>query len=801
VTPEKLLRETRDQAAALWRDPLYFVPIRHHSPACAYALERLLEEIRPATLLIEGPWDCGGLIPLLQDEKTRPPVALLTQRGRDESLYSAYFPLCDYSPEWIALRAAGPLQADVRFIDLPYAQRRVPEDLDQRVQSLMSERHLRHSQYLNAIAKRLGCRDPDESWDRLFEQRERRRLEDWRDFFTDVYAYCALARKDYEPEVIEANGDQARETFMAGRIGEALRESKGPWVVVSGGFHTPALLGMVNDPPPGTVPKPGREDDNWLIRFSFDQLDALNGYAAGMPSPGYYQNLWQALNQNLADPLQESAARQLVAIARDNRTQQLSRVISLADVQAAGFQAQQLARLRGCAGPGRNEVLDAVRSCFVKEAENYAGTLLADARRVLCGDRLGEIPPQSGQPPLLDEAWQRGQSLGLDFEATQVKRLDLELYRKPKHRKLSRYLHLMSWIDSDLAQWQSGPDFVRSHQLGLVREQWRYAWTPQVEARLLQRVVDGATLEQVALKRLREMESSLSDTGQGRRADIAATLLIQACTLGLHRQVQPLASRLQRLITEDEHLGSVTACARKLIALDRGRAVLESERLAIELPPLLAQCWRSALYLLPRLISMKPEEAAEILPALTEMLALRRELAQEKEPLCRLLHQMANEKQAPPVVRGAAVGALFQCGALCAEELAQQLTPFLQLHQPAELTAGCLQGLITVARETLWHVPQILQGLNRLVSDWPESHFLSLLPHLRLLFTELSPKELDRLAHRLAALNGLSEAKRLYESQHSLNPRELTLLASLDNHLRKTAERNGLGAWYDDDSG
>jgi hypothetical protein len=798
VTADQLLQETKEEAAGLWRDPLYFVPIRHHSPACAYALERLLQEIKPRIVLIEGPWDCQPLIPRLQHNETHPPVALLSQRVEGEALYSAYFPLCDYSPEWVALRAAASLEAEARFIDLPYTQRPALPELDERVQSLMSERYFQHSQYLKAIASRLGCRDQDESWDRLFEQRDRERLDDWRGFFTDVYAYCALARRDYEQEVIAANGDLERESFMAAHIAEALKASSGPCVVVSGGFHTPALIQQAAKPPRGKPPQTGRDDDNWLIRFSFDQLDALNGYAAGMPSPGYYQSLWQALISDEPKPLQQSVTHQLVAIARDNRNQQLSHSISLADVQAACFQAQQLARLRKCSGPGRSELLDAVLSCFVKEAEHYATDLLADARRVLCGDRLGQIPPQSGQPPLLDEAWRRGRSLGLDFTETRTKTLNLELYRKARHRELSRYLHLMTWIDSDLAQWQSGPDFIRGHQLGLMREQWRYAWTPQVEARLLQRVLDGVSLEQVALKRLREIESSLSEAGEGRRADTAATLLLRACSMGLHRHVAPLASRLHTLIAEDEHLSSVIACTNKLIALHKGRSVLESEQLTIELMPLAHRCWQNALYLLPKLTALKADEAAGMTQTLPEMLDLTRALNQDKEQLCRVLKQMLAQREAPPVVRGAVLGALFQSGALSGQELIRQLSPFLQSNQPAELTAGCLQGLVQVARETLWHLPELLQALNRLINDWPESHFLKLLPHLRLLFTELSPKELHTVAHRVASLNGLAGAELLNGPPVSLNPQELALLASLDSYVSGTAEQTGLGAWYAD---
>ena len=55
-------------------DGIYFVPVRHHSPACAWALRHLLREVRPAAVLIEGPDDLDSLLPLLSDPKTRAPV-------------------------------------------------------------------------------------------------------------------------------------------------------------------------------------------------------------------------------------------------------------------------------------------------------------------------------------------------------------------------------------------------------------------------------------------------------------------------------------------------------------------------------------------------------------------------------------------------------------------------------------------------------------------------------------------------------------------------------------------------------
>lgn len=795
----ELFDEIRATVAGLWAPPFYWVPVRHHSPACALALENLLAEVRPKSILIEGPADCQNLISACQDKATRPPVALLSQKGEAQTLCSAYFPLCDYSPEWIALRHGSRRGVEVQFIDLPYNER-PQEDRDERVQTLMAERHLMHSRYLKTIAERLGCRDHHEAWDRLFEQRRPEQLADWKGFFEDVAAYCALARRDYEPEVIAAGGDAARERFMAHRIRLALDQSQGPHVVVTGGFHTTALMAALagaQDPGPGNVPAAGGDNRNWLIRYSFDQLDSLNGYGAGMPSPAYYQTLWQTMKDGKQDPLRRSAAAMFVRIAQDNRSQELSRLISPAEVQAAVLQAENLALLRGCPGPGRSEVLDAVTSCFIKDALHHSVNLLSDARRVLCGDRLGQIPDSTLAPPLLRDAWNRGKALGLDFEATQLKSLSLELHRKPRHRQVSRYLHLMAWIGCDLAQWQSGPDFVNGHRLGLMREQWRYAWTPQVESRLLALVTQGTTLEQLALGKLKAEEQQMQSAGKGRRSGWTAGQLVQACIMGLHRFAAPLAGSLEALIDQDDHLPSLVDCGHRLTALLKGRAVLDAGQLAIDLAPLVRQACRSALYLLPKLAELDARAAEEMLPALGALKALLDDQEEARHLFWSHLADLRDARQCPGLIRGACLGLLFQGGQMSIEDLNRQISILLQPHQPVEVTVGSLQGLVKTARETLWRVPAILDRLNALIDQWPEDHFLRMLPAMRLLFTDFSPQEMDRVARQVAGLNGLAGSEDLTRAAAVFSPGAMAVLARAEAALNEAVTRMNLTPWFE----
>ncbi|WP_228472625.1 DUF5682 family protein [Streptomyces cyaneochromogenes] len=92
--------------------------VRHHGPGSARAVRGALDAARPRVVLIEGPPEADALIALAADEAMRPPVALLAH-AVDEPGRSAFWPLAEFSPEWVAIRWALEHGVPARFIDLP----------------------------------------------------------------------------------------------------------------------------------------------------------------------------------------------------------------------------------------------------------------------------------------------------------------------------------------------------------------------------------------------------------------------------------------------------------------------------------------------------------------------------------------------------------------------------------------------------------------------------------------------------------------------------------------------------------
>ena len=91
--------------------------IRHHGPGSARSLRAELEKLRPDLLLVEGPPDADGMIPLAGLAEMVPPVALLiTLPNRPQE--AVYYPFAEFSPEWQAILCGLQAGIPVRFMDL-----------------------------------------------------------------------------------------------------------------------------------------------------------------------------------------------------------------------------------------------------------------------------------------------------------------------------------------------------------------------------------------------------------------------------------------------------------------------------------------------------------------------------------------------------------------------------------------------------------------------------------------------------------------------------------------------------------
>ncbi len=761
-----------------------YFPVRHHSPACAYHIGRLIREVRPEVVLIEGPRDATALIPLLLRPETKCPVAVYTTyvERPSEGLprrHAAYYPLCSYSPELVALQSATEVGAAAKFIDLTYPEMvqagRTSDD--ERALSLLDERALSHSQFLQVVCGRAGARDPDELWDHLFEI-------DYEgmptaEFMHGVLTYCALARHGQTSDALRVDGTLARERAMAAAVQQ---EAGKRVVVVTGGFHTVVL--PATDPLVAPEVHVAEQDALVvLMRYGFEQLDRLNGYASGMPSPGFYQRAWD--KEDLADIFVKLGRR-----CRERRIE-----ISVADEIGALEHCRRLAQLRGHTRPAREDALDAVRSCFVKGSVDVEGVLvLALARQLLAGDTVGDVPADAGQPPIVEDFRATAHRLRIDLEVITARESILDLYRKTRHRALSRFFYRLRFLEIPFADLVRGPDYVHGKDLERIQEVWRYHWSPAAESTLIERSVYGASLEEAATALLQERFAQAEAQGQGRRADVATSLLLEACRMGLHRHTQDLFERTQALVAEDADFVSLVAAIETLLALHVSREPLEANHLT-GVDALANQAYQRAVYVLPQLTATpaaQTETVLNALNALTQSATTIGDTDERRELRHGALREVLDSTGGNAAMRGAAAGSLYGDGELPASDVVRSLRGHMLGAHTSDGPAF-LRGLMRTARSVLWQLPEATAAIHEVLESWPEAQFLRQIPDLRLAFAELTPRECNELSTTVAGLVGVEPERIPMTEQFS--EQDFLLGIDIEARLKRTLERDGLGAF------
>ncbi|MFI5527306.1 DUF5682 family protein [Kitasatospora sp. NPDC051853] len=780
--------------------------VRHHSPACAGLVARTIAELRPAHVLIEGPADFNDrLDELLLGHDL--PVAVFSHHRDARRTATSWAPFCEHSPEWVALtrgRAAG---AQVRFIDLPAwhpafgdrspsAQEPAPASGSGSGSGSGSANRFAdaESRYAEAVARlcaHFGTDSVDTLWDGLFEVADPDGLAERLD------AYFDLVRGDTAADP----GDRAREEYMASWVRAAAARAEGPVLVVTGGFHTPALRALLAAPASASAPASGTEsgtdwpsvpapgDDavggSFLVPYSFRQLDAFAGYQSGLPSPGYYQLLWEEGPSAAADGLLEQAVRRL----RSRRVP-----ASTADLVAARSLADGLAALRGHRVRSRTDVLDGLAGALVKEALEQPlpwsgrGTLAPGSDPVVVemvaagtGERTGRLHPDTPAPPLVHDADAQLALHGVTSGAAVTADLT-----EPAGLERSRLLHRLRVLGVPGHTRASGP---ASGADPVFTERWEPTPLTGREAALVEAGAYGARVADAAAVALTER---LHEGGSD--APALSALLFDAVLCGADAlSAELLRTLAERAATLPElaDAGAVLATALHLWRHDRVYGAAGT--------PLLARIiGASADRVLWLAEGLHGGGARPDLPRLRALAAARDAVrdAEELLPLPRVAvldtaRRIATDPAAPPDLRGAALGLLRSLSAAADTELPSLASEFATAG-PDRL-GDWLTGLFTLARQELTDspAPALLDTLDELVGAMTEHDFLTGLPALRQAFAHFPPRERERIAERLLERRGRRGSARTL-LRTTADPLDLARARALEESVHHLLHRYGL---------
>jgi hypothetical protein len=760
---------------------LHVVGVRHHSPACARLVEATVREVRPRFVLVEGPADMNARVGelLLSHEL---PIAIFSYATSAQGSYASWSPFCAYSPEYVALRTAREVGAEPLFCDLPSYHRAFAD-----VRNRYADHHDRAGARVEALVARLGVDDTDALWDHLFEQpapiealRERLAL------------YFQELRGD-EPA---GPRDAPREAYMARWIAWAMEEARGgAVVVVCGGYHAPAIEAAWKGVEDRSRPEiPAREDEvrtgSYLVPYSFKRLDSFVGYESGMPSPAFYQMVWEVGPEAAAEAMMVRAVQRL----REKKQR-----VSAADVIAATALSRGLGALRSHAALARVDVLDGLAGALVKDGLDAplpwsrrgkilprTEPMLVEIVHAFSGERVGRLAEGTPRPPLVADAWAALEREGIEVSST-PKVVELQL-TDPRGLAQSRVLHRLRVLQIPGFARTRAPSFTRANtNLG---ETWSVQRVLDAEAALIEAAAYGATLEGAAAGKLEEQVAHAADL------TALATLLFEAALVGIHTLAARLLGEIRRVAGSEPSFDALGAALARLVSLWKHDALLGAAG-AAELGEAIAAAFDRGLWLMEGITGPSASaEPAQIAAAMALRDALRhaeRALGLDRARALAVMSRRAHDREAPPALRGAALGFLWSMGGFADEAQAEdEATRAARAAAHPQTFGDFLAGLFALAREEVVRAGGLLAALDAVVETLGQQDFLIAIPALRLAFGYFPPREKEKIAEQVLALRGGAPAAARDLLVLKLDPETTIRGMNLDAAVRATARRYGL---------
>lgn len=760
---KNISKEKLDKIAEKYN--VFYFPIRHHSPVCSYHITKFINDYKPDCILVEGPSNCNDLLNCFLDKNAKYPLAIYysykepkKSKTDEDFIYNCYYPMLEYSPELVCIQVGANLNIPVEFIDLSYANRllNTTDDVGLRKKSnkmsLSDDYLVSQSDFIYEIYTRYNCMNFDEFWDKIFEINGLNMST--LDFIDMFNSYTYYLRKMSKKNDLDEDSTIIREDFMANKILKA-KEKYNKILVVTGGFHTYGLIQNSTKKPEefdyiNNLPEQLEGEDVYVMPYSMEECDALNGYLSGMISPNFYQTVWENMQVNSSNAYQKTVFDYILNVA--NLSIKKNYQISLPDEKNAYDMAVNLAYLRDKTQPSKYECQDGILSAFIKGEYSPATDLPMDILKgLLTGNKIGSITANFKTPPIAIDFTEKCKLHKIKIDDAFDKNINLSVFSNPKHRDASRFLTQVEFLDCGFANKKSGGRFKKDINKKLIKEAWQYKYTSSVISKLIENSIYGGTIFEACYNMLLK-KIDLSENSQE-----TSTLLIDAFLMGIDDKNDLLFDKIYTSIMSDNDFFSSANTLKNLTEIHYLNQFYE-ENSHIDYIKLIDICFDRAINSLIYVINVNENLQNDVISLLKLLyqLTLEENFKHHYDILVETLQNLVIIIDINSMIEGAIYGILYATKNSNTDIITAHFDNYL--HSSDDITRGArfLLGLFSTAREIIFVDTKFIERINKLISLTDYQDFMLLLPDLRLSFSNFTPTQINKISKIVADYNNIS---------------------------------------------
>ena len=718
-------------------DKLLLLGIRHHGPGSAASALQALQSFQPDCILLEGSAETEAILSFVDNAGLVPPVAQLIY-APDDVRDSVFYPFTAFSPEWQTIKYARAHDIELRMMDLPQTHQ-LALARQQRTSSTGAESDIESEDEddavtdsldwridpLELLAKAAGYDDGERWWELVVEQHAQ-----GVGVFTAFADAMSALREQIEAQQPISQREALREAWMRRTLRKAGKDGFQRIAVVCGAWHVPALARTVT----------AKDDDALLknlpklkvmatwIPWSYGRISYRSGYGAGVSSPGWYDHLWHHHQHDTRARITASWLTRAARLLRDE-----GHDVPPASVIEAVRLADTLATLRDNALPTLHEMNEAIQTlyCF-----GEASPLLLLEKKLIVGERLGQVPDNLPKVPLQEDLQAQQKRLRLKVSAVEAT-LELDL-RNDSALERSALLRRLLLLD---IPW--GKVLSARGGKGTFKEIWELQWQPEFELRLVEMSPWGSDIASAAHHYACDQlhrSTSLADVAQW-----IDRLLLANLPATVARAIE----QLQALSAAATDIGQLMQALPRLVNVVRYGDVRGTDTHALlhVVEGFCARIMIGLAHFSRQVDEQQASEHAQQIQQISETLNLL-DRADYLEQWWQCLQKIALQNDTQPIIRGRCYRLLLNANIISSEQAEAALRLALSSAQEPLRAAQWIEGLLAGSGLLLVHDDRLWRALDHYICQLDEERFLTILPLVRRTFVNFTAGERAQLQQK-----------------------------------------------------